>query len=68
MFDKYVLIVMDSYKNNSRKFAGGKDWMQKHLYEHFQLPGHTGVFLQDVYVTLFNKAKTPIGLNFEGGY
>ena len=25
--------------------------MQRHLYEHFQLPGHTG-FLQDTYVTL----------------
>ena len=28
--------------------------MQRHLYEHFQLPGHTG-FLQDTYVTLTNK-------------
>ena len=28
--------------------------MQRHLYEHFQLPGHTG-FLQDTYVTLIDK-------------
>ena len=28
--------------------------MQRHLYEHFQLPGHTG-FLQDTYVTLTDK-------------
>ena len=28
--------------------------MQRHLYEHFQLPGHTG-FLQDTYLTLTDK-------------
>ena len=28
--------------------------MQRHLYEHFQLPGNT-VFLQDTYVTLIDK-------------
>ena len=28
--------------------------MQRHLYEHFQLPGHTGL-LQDNYVTLTDK-------------
>ena len=28
--------------------------MQRHLYEHFQLPGHTG-FLQHTYVTLIDK-------------
>ena len=28
--------------------------MQRHLYEHFQLPVHTG-FLQDTYVTLIDK-------------
>ena len=28
--------------------------MQKHLYEHFDLPGHTG-FLKDVRVTLIDK-------------
>ena len=28
--------------------------MQRHLYENFQLPGHTG-FLQDTYVTLIDK-------------
>ena len=28
--------------------------MQRHLYEYFQLPGHTG-FLQETYVTLIDK-------------
>ena len=28
--------------------------MQRHLYKHFQLPGHT-VFLQDTYVTPIDK-------------
>ena len=28
--------------------------MQRHLYEHFQLPGHAG-FFQDIYVTLIDK-------------
>ena len=28
--------------------------MQRHLYEHFQLPGYTG-FLQNTYVTLIDK-------------
>ena len=28
--------------------------MQRHLYEHFQLPGYMG-FLQDTYVTLIDK-------------
>ena len=30
--------------------------IQRHLYKHFQLPGHTGV-LQDTYVTLIDKAN-----------
>ena len=28
--------------------------MQRHLYKHFKLPGHTG-FLQYTYVTVINK-------------
>ena len=32
----------------------GEDCMQKHLWEHFQLLGHTG-FLQDTYVTFIDK-------------
>ena len=44
----------NNYKDNSRKFDRGEDCMQKYLYEHFQLPGHTG-FLQDTYVTLIDK-------------
>ena len=48
----------NNYKDNSRKcdrmHATVEDCMQKHLYEHFQLPGHTG-FLQDTYVTLIDK-------------
>ena len=30
--------------------------MQRHLYKHFQLPGHIG-FLQDTYVTLIDKTN-----------
>ena len=47
--------------------------MQRHLYKHFQLPGHTG-FLQDTYVTYEDywihtlKTRAPMGLNVEGGY
>ena len=31
--------------------------MQRHLYKHFQLPGHT-VFLEDAYVTLIDKTDS----------
>ena len=37
-----------------RKFDIGEDCMQRHLYEHFQSPGHTG-FLQETFVTFFHK-------------
>ena len=37
--------------------------MQRHLYEYFQLPGHTG-FLQDAYITLIDK--TPLSLKTIG--
>ena len=29
--------------------------MQRHLYEHFTLPGHSG-FLGDVFITLIDKS------------
>ena len=38
--------------------------MQRHLYEHFQLPGHTG-FLQDTYVTLIGKTDPRIPTKHE---
>ena len=38
-----------NYKENSTKFDRGEDCIQRHLYERFQLPGHTG-FLQDTSV------------------
>ena len=41
----------NNYKDNSTKFDRGEDCIQRHFYEHFQLPGHTG-FLQDTFVTL----------------
>ena len=44
----------NEYKDNSRKLDRGDDCMQGNLYEHFQLPGHTG-FWQDTYVTLIDK-------------
>ena len=45
---------VNNYTANSTKFDGGEDCMQRHLYEDFQLPGHTG-FLQDTYITLIDK-------------
>ena len=47
----------NNYKDNSRKFDRGEDCMQRHIYEHFQLPGHAG-FLQDTYVTLIDKTDS----------
>ena len=44
----------NNYKDNARKFDRGEHCMQKHLYEHFTLPGHSG-FLHDVSVTLIDK-------------
>ena len=45
----------NNYKDNSRKFEKGEHCMQRHLYEQFNLPGHSG-FLNDVSVTLIDKA------------
>ena len=76
--------LWNNYKDNSRKFDGQEDCMQRHLYKRFQLPGHTG-FLQDT-VTVIDqthprahtrcedylihtlKTKAPMGRNVEGGY
>ena len=44
----------NNYKENARKFDRGEHFVQKHLYEHFTLPGHSG-FLHDVSVTLIDK-------------
>ena len=40
-------------KDNSKKLDR-EDCMQRHLYKHSQLPGHTG-FLEDTYVALIDK-------------
>ena len=39
--------------------------MQRHLYEHFQLPGHTG-FLQDTCITLIDKTDSRAPTKREG--
>ena len=44
----------NNYKENARKFERGEQCMQRHLYEHFNLPDHSG-FLNDVSVTLIDK-------------
>ena len=44
----------NNYKDNARKFERGEQCMQRHLYEHFNLPDHSG-FLNDVSVTLIDK-------------
>ena len=72
----------NNYKDNARKFERGGHGMQRHLYEHFNLPGLSG-FLNDVSVTLKTdpkdptkrenywihnlKTKAPLGLNVEDG-
>ena len=43
-----------NYKDNARKFEIGEQCMQRHLYERFNLPGHSR-FLNDVLVTLIDK-------------
>ena len=42
-------------KDNVRKYDRGEHCMQKYLYEHFHLPGHT-IFLEHVTATLIDKA------------
>ena len=41
-------------KGNARKFERGEQCMQRHLYEHFNLPGHSG-FLNGVSATVIDK-------------
>ena len=52
----------NNYKDNARKYERDHHCMQKHLYENFNLPGHTG-FLEDVTVTLIDKIdhRNPTG-------
>ena len=40
----------NNYKNNARKFLRRESYMQEHLFEHFQRPGHTG-FIENVCIT-----------------
>ena len=54
----------NNYKDNSRRFDTGEECMQRHFYEHFQLPGHHG-FLQDTYVTLIDKTDLSASTNHE---
>ena len=45
----------NNYKDNAIKFdRGGEHCMQRHLHEHFTLPGHSG-FLHDVSIRLIDK-------------
>ena len=44
----------NNYKDNARKYERSQYCMQKHLYEHFDLPGHTNL-LEDVTVTFTDK-------------
>ena len=49
----------NNYKDNARKFERGEHWMQRHLYEHFNLPGRSA-FLNDVYFTLIDKTDPKV--------
>ena len=46
---------LNKYKDNARNFERREHCMQRHLYEPFNLPGHSE-FLNDVSVTLIDKA------------
>ena len=59
--NKYVGQTIDksrhrwnNYKENARRFERGEHCMQRSLYEHFNLPGHSGL-LNYVSVTLIDK-------------
>ena len=54
----------NNYKGDFRKFDGGEDCMQRHLYKHFQLLGHT-VFFARYFITLINKADLRIPTRHE---
>ena len=61
-FKQYVGQIVDTfrshwnnYKDNSKKYDRGQHCMQKYLFEHFDLPGHT-TFLEHVTATLIDKA------------
>ena len=47
----------NNYKDNARKYERGQHCMQKHLYKHFDLPGHSN-FLEDVTVTFIVKKRS----------
>ena len=58
---QYVVQIVDifrnkcnNYKYNARKVDRGGHRMERHLHEHFPLPGLSG-FLHDVSITLINK-------------
>ena len=44
----------NNYKDNARKFDRGQHSMQRHLYEHLTLPGHSS-FLHDASFPLVDK-------------
>ena len=44
----------NNYKDNAKRFERGEQCMQRHLYEHFNLPGNSG-FLNDVSATPIDK-------------
>ena len=41
----------NNYKDNARNFEREEQFIQRHLYEHFNLPGHSE-FLNNVSITL----------------
>ena len=45
---------MNNFIDNARTFESGKHCIQKHLYEHFNLPRHSG-FLNNVSVKHIDK-------------
>ena len=47
---------MENYKSNDRKNAWNESFRQEHLFQHFIIVGHSGVF-GDVSITLIDKTN-----------
>ena len=55
-------MYLEYSKNNAKMFDRGESFMQRNLYEHFMLPGHSG-FLYVVSITLTEKIDPSYSTN-----
>ena len=52
-----VRYIWNNYRDNQGMFERREHWMQRHLYEHFNLRGHSR-FFNDELVILIDKTNT----------